>query len=191
MVARTLSGASGFLSSPGSAFARHGTREPFCPDSRLLSVMGSLGGPDDSDHRGSNARADELLAVRCQFGKPAAFDTLIVRARRHFVLEVRDGWGAHRPILLAGHSRGAALAGRFAARHATQLAGLAMIGTTHPRDDDQSTLTIPVLKVVASRDCVAAPDDARANAGRLPSHTRWVEIAGGNHAQFGYYGSAR
>jgi hypothetical protein len=26
------------------------------------------------------------------------------------------------------------------------------------------------------------------NAARLPADTRWVEIAGANHAQFGYYG---
>ena len=28
----------------------------------------------------------------------------------------------------------------------------------------------------------------KANAGKLPPHTKWVTIDGGNHSQFGYYG---
>lgn len=67
--------------------------------------------------------------------------------------------------------------------------GLALIGTTHPRDHDLSHLTIPVLKVQAEHDCVAPPEEARRHAGRLPPATRWVDIRGGNHAQFGSYGS--
>jgi hypothetical protein len=35
---------------------------------------------------------------------------------------------------------------------------------------------------------VASPAAARANAPLLPPETRWVDIAGGNHRQFGYYG---
>lgn len=100
----------------------------------------------------------------------------------------RKYWGAERPLVLAGHSRGAALAGGFAAQHAAALDGLALVGTTHPREVDLSRLTIPVLKVFGSRDCVAAPEAARANRARLPAHTQWIEIAGANHAQFGYYG---
>jgi hypothetical protein len=37
-----------------------------------------------------------------------------------------------------------------------------------------------VVKILGSRDCVAPADDARANAARLPPHTRWIEIAGCN-----------
>lgn len=104
------------------------------------------------------------------------------------VLEVIASWGG-RPVVLAGHSRGAALAGRFADRHRDALDGLAMIATTHPRDENLSALRFPVLKIVGSRDCVAPADDARANAGKLPAETTWVEIDGANHAQFGHYGS--
>jgi pimeloyl-ACP methyl ester carboxylesterase len=97
-------------------------------------------------------------------------------------------WNGVRPVL-AGHSRGAALAARFAGEHADRIAGLVLIGTTHPRDHDLSSLRIPVLKVAGSRDCVAPVDDSRANAGRLPPQTVWAVVDGANHAQFGHYGS--
>jgi pimeloyl-ACP methyl ester carboxylesterase len=97
--------------------------------------------------------------------------------------------GANAPLILAGHSRGAAMAARFAAAFPSELAGLALIGTTHPRDQDLSNAAFAVLKVAGTKDCVAPLDDARANSGRLPAATEWVVIDGANHAQFGYYGS--
>ncbi|MBK5260034.1 MAG: hypothetical protein JJE51_10600 [Thermoanaerobaculia bacterium] len=47
---------------------------------------------------------------------------------------------------------------------------------------------IPVSKVYASNDKVAPPDRILSNRRLLPSHTKWVEIKGGNHSQFGHYG---
>jgi pimeloyl-ACP methyl ester carboxylesterase len=105
------------------------------------------------------------------------------------VLRVRTLWGANRPVAIAGHSRGAALAATFAAAHGAEIDGLVLVATTHPRDVDLSRLTVPVVKIMGTNDCVAPLDDARANAPRLPPAAQWVEIQGGNHAQFGYYGS--
>jgi pimeloyl-ACP methyl ester carboxylesterase len=105
------------------------------------------------------------------------------------IMNVKNSWQGQRSIVLAGHSRGAALASGFAADHPAALDGLVLIGTTHPRNGDLSRLTMPIVKIVATRDCVAPPAAARAYTRLLPSSTRWVEIAGGNHAQFGYYGS--
>lgn len=104
------------------------------------------------------------------------------------IQRVTEAW-ARRPVVLAGHSRGGALAGRFAHEHPGGLAGLVLIATTHPRDQDLSALGVPVLKILGSNDCVASPDAARANAANLPAGTRWLVIDGANHAQFGHYGS--
>jgi pimeloyl-ACP methyl ester carboxylesterase len=105
------------------------------------------------------------------------------------VTAVRPAWGQSRPIVLGGHSRGARLSALFASRYPAELAGLFLIGTTHPRDEDLSALKIPVLKVSGTRDCVADVEDSKANAARLPGQTVWTTIVGANHAQFGYYGS--
>jgi pimeloyl-ACP methyl ester carboxylesterase len=104
------------------------------------------------------------------------------------VTAVRGILGSERPLVLGGHSRGAAMSARFASQHPDELAGLFLLGTTHPKDDDLSSFGGAVVKVSATRDCVADLEDSLANKRRLPPRTVWVTIEGGNHAQFGYYG---
>lgn len=65
---------------------------------------------------------------------------------------------------------------------------MVLIGTTHPKENDLSSLSIPVTKVYGSNDGVAPPDRMFANKRLLPPNTRWVEIKVGNHSQFGHYG---
>jgi pimeloyl-ACP methyl ester carboxylesterase len=104
------------------------------------------------------------------------------------VQAVRNVLGRGRPIVIGGHSRGAAMSARFTSLHPDEIAGLFMLGTTHPRDENLSSFARPVLKVSGSLDCVADLEETLKNKRRLPPHTRWVTIEGANHAQFGYYG---
>lgn len=92
------------------------------------------------------------------------------------------------PWVLAGHSRGAAIATRLLARSPENYRALALVGTTHPKVD-LSDLSIPVLKIGGTRDCVADRETSEANAHNLPARTEWSWIPGANHAQFGHYGS--
>jgi pimeloyl-ACP methyl ester carboxylesterase len=89
--------------------------------------------------------------------------------------------------VVSGHSLGAALAARFAGAGEDPVSGLLLIGTTHPQAEDLSQLSIPVTKIYATHDGMAATRKVLANKAKLPAHTQWVEIAGGNHAQFGRY----
>jgi pimeloyl-ACP methyl ester carboxylesterase len=92
--------------------------------------------------------------------------------------------------ILAGHSRGGMLAARFVRERGTTtqpLAGLALIGTTHPRDFSLAGITMAVTKIYGTRDGIASYAAMRANAQLLPPQTRWAPIEGGNHVQFGYY----
>jgi len=95
---------------------------------------------------------------------------------------------APRRWVVAGHSRGAVVAARLASERRRGLAGLVLIGTTHPRDVDLSALPQPVTKVAGTRDGLARVDAVEANRAKLPPSTRWVWIDGGNHSQFGWYG---
>jgi hypothetical protein len=90
--------------------------------------------------------------------------------------------------VIAGHSLGGALAARLAQAHAEELSAVVLIGTTHPKETDLSWLPIPVTKVYASNDGVAPRNRVLAHRSFLPQTTRWVEIVGGNHSQFGRYG---
>jgi pimeloyl-ACP methyl ester carboxylesterase len=90
--------------------------------------------------------------------------------------------------VVAGHSLGGALACRVTQADPTAISAMVLIGTTHPKLDDLSTLEMPITKVWASKDGVATPVRTRANKELLPLHTKWVGIEGGNHSQFGHYG---
>jgi pimeloyl-ACP methyl ester carboxylesterase len=99
--------------------------------------------------------------------------------------------GAHPQVshwVISGHSLGAALAARLARADAAALSAMVLIGTTHPKEDNLSWLQMPVTKVYASNDGIAPPNVVLANRALLPKHTRWIEITGGNHSQFGRYG---
>jgi len=92
---------------------------------------------------------------------------------------------------VGGHSRGAAIAARFASLHEESFDGLVLIGTSHPKEAafDLSKTNLSVTKIYATNDGLASTGEVEANAQYLPDDTKWVLIEGGNHSQFGYYGS--
>jgi pimeloyl-ACP methyl ester carboxylesterase len=105
---------------------------------------------------------------------------------------VRQVIAAHPDVenwIISGHSLGAALAARLAGAGSEPLSGMVLIATTHPQTEDLSQLQFPVTKIYATNDGLVAVDKVLANKGKLPDHTRWVEIRGGNHSQFGRYGN--
>jgi predicted alpha/beta-hydrolase family hydrolase len=103
--------------------------------------------------------------------------------------DVMRGGGANpRSWVIGGHSRGAVVASQLAHERPAGMAGLVLIGTTHPRDVDLSGLNVPVTKLIGTRDGLARLSAVEANRHLLPASTRCVRIDGGNHSQFGWYG---
>jgi pimeloyl-ACP methyl ester carboxylesterase len=88
----------------------------------------------------------------------------------------------------AGHSKGGAVAARMLHEQPSSLAGLVLIGTTHPRDFSLAQSPVPVTRIAGTRDRIASLARMRANDRLLPASTRTVEIEGANHSQFGHYG---
>ena len=90
---------------------------------------------------------------------------------------------------VGGHSLGGAMAARFAAQNPELVQGLVLWGAYPPSSSSLRDASLEVVSVSGSQDGLATPDKIRASRDLLPAETRWVEIAGANHAQFGWYGS--
>ena len=76
---------------------------------------------------------------------------------------------------VGGHSRGAAIASRFASLHGESFDGLVLIGTSHPKEAafDLSNTNLSVTKIYATNDGLASLDEVEANARYLPDDTTW------------------
>lgn len=96
--------------------------------------------------------------------------------------------GAPRRWVLGGHSRGGVAVSDAAARRVVDIAGFVIIGSSHPRDVDLSAMTVPVTKIVGTRDGLASPEEVEGNRKLLPPSAAFVWVQGGNHSQFGWYG---
>lgn len=96
--------------------------------------------------------------------------------------------GGPRQWVVAGHSRGGVISASVVRSLRAGIAGLILIGTSHPRDFSLAHLKIPTMQIFGTRDTVADVDKVIAARRNLPASLEIVEIAGGNHSQFGSYG---
>ncbi|MER2998950.1 alpha/beta hydrolase [Pontibacter populi] len=95
----------------------------------------------------------------------------------------------HGFYIIGGHSQGAKMAAQFVYENPGLMKGLFLIGTSHPRDYDLSSRTLPAVKLYAEFDGLAGVAEVMENKNKLPVHTNLQLIKGGNHSQFGYLGS--
>ena len=93
--------------------------------------------------------------------------------------------------LIAGHSLGGAMAANFAARNPGALDGMALLASYPASSDDLSQSDVQVASIYATLDGLTSAEDIDDSRLLLPADTDWVEIEGGNHAQFGWYGEQR
>jgi alpha/beta hydrolase family protein len=88
--------------------------------------------------------------------------------------------------VLAGHSLGGVAAADYASDHPND--SLLLIAA-YPADDKPITHHKgSVISVFANYDGLATVEDIKASKNTLPDTTEWLEIKGGNHAQFGWFG---
>ena len=90
--------------------------------------------------------------------------------------------------VLGGHSLGAAMAASYADSHLDQLAGLVLWAGYPPENNDLSNDGLPVLSLLGSENTPAQVENFVTTRQSLPADTNYVNIEGGNHAQFGDYG---
>ena len=98
-----------------------------------------------------------------------------------------DRYAAGRPVVLAGHSLGGAMASDYASRHADRVAGLVLMAA-YPAGGVRVPGSYAALSLAAERDGVADADAVADGLTRLPAGSRLVEIPGAVHSFFGRYG---
>jgi len=93
-----------------------------------------------------------------------------------------DNW------IIGGHSLGGSMAASFTNGNPGSVDGLFFWASYPAGSDDLSGTGIPVISIYATLDGLATSEDIESSRLLLPPGTIWVEIQGGNHAQFGWYG---
>lgn len=93
-----------------------------------------------------------------------------------------------RPVILAGHSLGGAMAAQYASQNADKLSGLILMAAYPPPKVNLQFAQFPVLSLMAQHDGVASPAEVRGGLARLPSNTELQVIPGAVHSFFGRYG---
>lgn len=88
---------------------------------------------------------------------------------------------------LAGHSLGGAIAANYASEHLNDYSGLFLLAAYPTKD--LTAANFPVVFIYGDNDKVLNREKLEVGFTLVPSDYKKVEIAGGNHAQFGAYGA--
>jgi len=90
--------------------------------------------------------------------------------------------------VIGGHSLGGAMAARYTYNNPQKLSGLILLASYPAQNNDLSDMDIRVLSIYGSSDGITSQEKINNSKENLPDDTEWVEIKGGNHSQFGWYG---
>ncbi len=89
--------------------------------------------------------------------------------------------------VIGGHSLGGAMACTYAATHASKLKGVLLLAAY--TSTDLSKTKLKVLSINATLDGILNKTTFEDSIALMPDDSVYIEISGGNHAQFGYYGT--
>lgn len=89
--------------------------------------------------------------------------------------------------IIAGHSMGGAMAGRYADIHQDGLAGLIFLDAYPPQSNSLADSTLPVLHVHRALPDGTPPQKFAEMKYLFPANSRWVAVPGGNHMNFGSF----
>lgn len=91
--------------------------------------------------------------------------------------------------LIGGHSLGGSMAANFARHNPDALSGLYLWASFPANSDDLSTSGLSTLSIYADQDGLVTIEEIETSHRLLPAETQFFRVAGGNHAQFGWYGA--
>ncbi|MCO4644918.1 hypothetical protein Si030_00238 [Streptococcus infantarius subsp. infantarius] len=91
-------------------------------------------------------------------------------------------------VYLAGHSLGGVVACMNADAAKTNVTGLILLASYPSEKTDLSKDKLKVLSITASKDKILKWNQYNKAKKRFPQDTKYVNISGGNHSEFGDYG---
>jgi dienelactone hydrolase len=101
--------------------------------------------------------------------------------------EIMAAYPAIEHWYVGGHSLGGAMAAEYVAANADKVDGLFLWASYSAESTDLSAIpNLKVLSIYGTED--GGAEEIRLSKERSPKDTVWVEMQGGNHAQFGWYG---
>ncbi len=90
---------------------------------------------------------------------------------------------------IGGHSLGGSMAAQYIHDNPDKVEGLALWASYPPSGVNLSTFNITTVTIHGTNDGIVSSQQIEDSLKQLPTETVKVEITGGNHAQFGWYGS--
>ncbi|MGB3590885.1 MAG: alpha/beta hydrolase [Nonlabens sp.] len=135
----------------------------------------------------------EAYAPLCRKIAESGFDTRLITTDFRLPIYFKDQIleivkKSDKDLVIGGHSQGAKVAAELVYEHPTLFEALFLLGSSHPRDIDLSSLNIPVIKLYAEYDGLASVQEVKENLDKMPPHAITKLIECGNHSQFGYLG---
>jgi pimeloyl-ACP methyl ester carboxylesterase len=94
-----------------------------------------------------------------------------------------DNW------VIGGHSLGGAMAASLVYDEPKMFKGLVLLAAYPPQNSNISSFDLHVTIVYGTLDLLATQSEIEGSLRLLPLNTEKVLIEGGNHAQFGHYGT--
>jgi pimeloyl-ACP methyl ester carboxylesterase len=91
--------------------------------------------------------------------------------------------------ILGGHSMGGAMAAAYVYKHPGALAGLFFIAAYAASMHAMPDSPLPMAMLYGTRDNITRQSEFAASHERLPHHTAYKAIEGGDHYQFGSFGN--
>lgn len=89
---------------------------------------------------------------------------------------------------IGGHSLGGTMAAQFAYENPSKIAGLILWAAYPASGNNMSKYSLLVITIYGNNDGLVSYSEIQDSLNLLPPTTIQVEIDGGNHAQFGWYG---
>jgi hypothetical protein len=90
--------------------------------------------------------------------------------------------------VIGGHSLGGSMAAHYVFENQQADYGLLLMASYPAQSDDLQEYTGTVYSTYATLDGLATVEDIQNSRSLLPVSTTFIEIVGGNHAQFAWYG---